>query len=216
MLSLILLMGLSAFIIYKLVDILGREEVRGETEWIESITHLFGKKDSEPQKAKDADFEVIPPEEASLPSNIRTIFETLRKEDKGFNAKFFIDGVKKAFEMIVDAVNNYHVDVLKELLNRSLYQSFNSELRKRFSEGPKYEVTLVKIKNVEILDAYIKGEMVYIKVKIDSQQIILTKDKDGKVIDGKADEILDISDIWTFWKEVKGKDYWELVKTSPK
>ena len=216
MLSLILLMGLSAFIIYRLIDILGREEMRGEPEWIESITHLFRKKDSEPQKAKDADFEVIPPEEASLPSNIRTIFETLRKEDKGFNAKFFIDGVKKAFEMIVDAVNNYHVDVLKELLSCSLDQSFNSELRKRFSEGPKYEATLVKIKNVEILDAYIKGEMVYIKVKIDSQQIILTKDKDGKVIDGKADEIQDISDIWTFWKEVKGKDYWELVKTSPK
>ena len=213
MLNLILLAALSIFIIHRLIRVLGKEEAQDQTPEMKPTTDSLKK---EVTQAKDADFEVIPPEEASLPDNIRAVFETLRREDRGFNAKTFIDGASKAFEMIIDAVNHYCVDVLKELLSHSFYKSFNAELRKRFNEGQKYEATLVKIKDIDILDAYIKDEMAYIKVKIDSQQIILTKDKEGKVIDGKPDEILDISDIWTFWKKIKGKDYWELIETSSK
>ena len=213
MLNLILLAALSLFIIHRLIMVLGKEQGQSRTPEVKPTTDSLEK---EVAQAKDADFEVIPPEEASLSDNIKAVFETLRKKDKGFNAKTFIDGASKAFEMIIDAVNHYYVDVLKELLEYKLYKQFVGELSKRHNHGPKYEATLVKIKNIEILDAYIKSEMAYIKVKINSQQIILTKDKEGKIIDGKPDEILDISDIWTFWKKVKEKDYWELMETSSK
>ncbi len=140
----------------------------------------------------------------------------MRKEDKSFNAKTFIDGTKKAFEMIIDALNNYYQDVLKELLEYNLYRHFVSELRKRHDSGLKYEITLVSIKSVEILEACIEDEIASIKVKIESEQIILTKGEKGEITAGKVDEILQISDIWTVSKNIKSESYWKLTETSSK
>ena len=212
MLDLILLATVSVFVVYRLIKTLGKAE-EGESIRVGSIVDLFKK---ETKQVQDADFEVVPAEEASLPDNIKVVFEELRKVEKHCNAKFFIDGVREAFEMIIDAVNHYYVDVLKELLEFKLYRNFISELGKRHGPGPKYEATLVKINDVKILDAYIKNEKAYIKVKIDSEQIILMKDKEGKVTSGKADEVLQVSDIWTFCKTIKGTGYWKLVEVNSK
>ena len=213
MLDLIFAAVIAVFVVYRLILVLGKEEYK-KPDIIESIRISILKEKA--KQAQDADFEVIPPEEASLPDNIRAVFEILRKEDKNFNAKTFIAGTKKAFEMIIDALNNYYQDVLKELLEYNLYRHFVSELRKRHDSGLKYEITLVSIKNVEILEACIEDEIASIKVKIDSEQIILTKDKKGEITAGKVDEILQISDVWTFSKNIKSESYWKLTETSSK
>ena len=212
MLDLILLATVSVFVVYRLIKTLGKAE-EGESIRVGSIVDLFKK---ETKQVQDADFEVVPAEEAPLSDNIRAVFEELRKVEKHCNAKTFIDGVREAFEMIIDAVNYYYVDVLKELLEFKLYRNFISELGKRHGPGPEYEATLVKINDVKILDAYIKNEKAYIKVKIDSEQIILMKDKEGKVTSGKTDEVLQVSDIWAFCKTIKGTDYWKLVEVNSK
>ena len=218
MLDLIFAAVIAVFVVYRLILVLGKEEYK-KPDIIESIRISILKEKA--KQAQDADFEVIPPEEASLPDNIRAVFEILRKEDKNFNAKTFIAGTKKAFEMIIDALNNYYQDVLKELLEYNFYRHFVSELRKRHDSGLKYEITLVSIKNVEILEACIEDEIASIKiasikVKIDSEQIILTKDKKGEITAGKVDEILQISNVWTFSKNIRSESYWKLTETSSK
>ncbi len=51
-------------------------------------------------------------------------------------------------------------------------------------------------------------------VKFVSQQINVTKDQEGRIIDGDPSEVANITDIWTFARPVKSRDpNWVLAAT---
>src|SRR5262245_26230524 len=47
-----------------------------------------------------------------------------------------------------------------------------------------------------------------------SRNLFLTRNKDGNVIDGNAERVTDITDIWTFTRDVSSRDpNWKLLAT---
>jgi predicted lipid-binding transport protein (Tim44 family) len=55
---------------------------------------------------------------------------------------------------------------------------------------------------------------VQVTVRFVSQLITATRDKSGAVIDGSAEKVTDITDIWTFARDVTSRDpNWKLVAT---
>ena len=51
-------------------------------------------------------------------------------------------------------------------------------------------------------------------MRFHSKLITATRDKDGNVIDGSADRVTDITDVWTFARDVTSRDpNWKLVAT---
>ncbi len=47
-----------------------------------------------------------------------------------------------------------------------------------------------------------------------SQLISATRDKAGNVIDGSPDKVTEVTDVWTFARDVTGRDpNWKLVAT---
>ena len=128
----------------------------------------------------------------------------------------FIDGTKKAFKMIIVAFNSNEIQTLKELLDYQLYQKFIKEINNRAINTVKQEVTLVGIKDVKIIDADIQDNVASIKLEIVSEQIIIGKDKDKKIVSGSANKILQICDIWTFNKQIKSGNLWQLTQTESK
>ena len=47
-----------------------------------------------------------------------------------------------------------------------------------------------------------------------SKLITATHDRGGKVVDGSADKVVDVTDVWTFSRDLRSQDpNWQLVAT---
>jgi predicted lipid-binding transport protein (Tim44 family) len=212
--DLIFLVAIAAFIIYKLFQSLGKEDKNlKQFKHIEPVLNSLKK---HVNHVKNVEFEVISIKEANLSPKIKQVFEKLTREEKSFSMDNFVDGAKKAFKMILVAFNSNEIQTLDELLDDKLYQKFIKEINNRAKNTVKQEVTLVGIKDVTIMDADIQDDVTSIKLEIVSEQIIIGRDKDKKIVSGSANKILQLSDIWTFSKQVKSGNLWQLTQTESK
>jgi hypothetical protein len=58
------------------------------------------------------------------------------------------------------------------------------------------------------------GRTAYVSVEFKSKQITALVDADGKIIEGDANAIVDVVDIWTFARDTRARDpNWALVET---
>jgi hypothetical protein len=57
---------------------------------------------------------------------------------------------------------------------------------------------LLSIDATEITAAELRGKTAYITLCLASQLLPATRYRDGNVIDGDADSIINVSDVWTF------------------
>lgn len=136
--------------------------------------------------------------------------------DPQFQQDEFLEGATKAFEMILEAVNKGDKDTLRALLAPKLFTQFDKLISAREKKGQTWDNTLVRVKSTNIDDVEIKdGSMVFITVKIVSDQILVTKDAKGKIIEGDPDQIEVLTDVVTFSRDATSDDpNWMLVKTT--
>lgn len=154
--------------------------------------------------------------ESDIEPNILKILQEIHSQDASFNLDAFLEGAKKAFKMIVLAVNNHDSTVLENLLEKDVYNDFMNEIQRREKKKIHYEVTLVGIKDIKILDATINKSKATIKLRIHSEQIIQVQDKELKTISNSCNSILEIFDTWSFSKEVTSVKTWLLSETLSK
>ncbi|MBZ9792723.1 Tim44/TimA family putative adaptor protein [Rhizobium sp. 3T7] len=138
----------------------------------------------------------------------------INKADASFDPKEFVNGARMAYEMIVMAFADGDRKALKNLLSREVYDGFDAAIADRESKGEKVKSTFVGIDKAEITSAEIKGTEVQITVRIVSQLISATYDKADKLMDGDAENVAEINDLWTFARDTRSRDpNWKLVAT---
>jgi len=131
-----------------------------------------------------------------------------------FDPDEFLRGAQTAFEMIIQAFADSNVDVLKPLLNQEVYNNFLQAIKTRESKNETLENTLVRIVSCETIEASMLDNFANITVKIVSEQINVTKDKKGDVINGDPDHISVVTDIWTFSRDaISENPNWKLIAT---
>ena len=65
-----------------------------------------------------------------------------------------------------------------------------------------------------LLDASLKAKSASLTIKFISQIISATKDKEGRVIEGDPNKVREVTDIWTFMRDLTSRDpNWKLVAT---
>ena len=134
--------------------------------------------------------------------------------DHSFDLHEFIDGAKGAFEMVTTAFAAGDRDTLKMLLAEDLYDSFERVIKTREGQGMTAGYELHRIKDARIADARTGGVMAYVTVDFDIEQTTTLRDKDGNIVEGDADKINEVHDIWTFARDTRSDDpNWELVST---
>ncbi len=158
------------------------------------------------------------PQEASPPSeltpSIKDGLKKIQAVDPAFNLDHFLGGAVTAFEMIVEAYATGDKGTLKTLLNPSVYKSFIGALEDREEAGQTVETKIIDLKDPEVINIDIKGKREQITLKFVSEQIIVTKDAEGKILDNPAHLTLTMNDIWTFSRLIGSKDpNWVLVAT---
>jgi predicted lipid-binding transport protein (Tim44 family) len=135
-------------------------------------------------------------------------------QDPSFDPKSFIAGARAAYEMIVTAYAQGDRRSLKNLLSKDVYDGFETAIKDRESRGEKAETRFVSIDKADITGADVKGKTAQVTVRFVSQLVSVTRDKDGNVIDGSPDKVTDVTDVWTFARDLSSRDpNWKLVAT---
>jgi predicted lipid-binding transport protein (Tim44 family) len=147
-------------------------------------------------------------------SAVATGLDAILTGDKNFDPRHFLTGARAAYEMIVTAFAQGDRRTLRDRLSKDVYDSFDSVIRDRESRGETAETRFVSIDSADITGAELRGRMAQITVRFISQIVSATRDKTGNVIDGSPDKVTDVTDVWTFARDLTSRDpNWKLVAT---
>jgi predicted lipid-binding transport protein (Tim44 family) len=134
--------------------------------------------------------------------------------DPNFNATQFLTGARAAYEMVVTAFAEGDRRNLKNLLSKEVYDGFEAAIREREGKGETVETKFVAIDKAEITAAELRGRTAHVTVRFISQLISATRDRAGTVIDGSPEKVIDVTDVWTFARDLSSRDpNWKLVAT---
>jgi predicted lipid-binding transport protein (Tim44 family) len=147
-------------------------------------------------------------------SDIATGLDAIAAADRTFDAKHFVAGGRQAYEMIVGAFAAGDRKTLRSLLSREVFEGFEGAIAEREARGETVDHSFVGINKAEMVDAGVKGGSEQITVRFVSSLISATKNKDGAVIDGDPTHVAEVTDVWTFARELASRDpNWRLVAT---
>jgi predicted lipid-binding transport protein (Tim44 family) len=138
--------------------------------------------------------------------------------DPAFDPDTFIRGAKQAYEMIVTAFAEGNRKLLKDLLSRDVYEGFTRAITDRESREEQVDQSFVGIDKADILESEVKSGIASITVRFVSQLISATRDKAGAIINGDSQRIKEVTDIWTFSRDIssakaRANPNWRLIAT---
>ena len=140
--------------------------------------------------------------------------DAIEREDKSFDVRNFLTGARAAYDMIVTAYAAGDRRQLKTLLGREVYDGFEAAIKDREGRGETVETRFVSIDGADLIGAEMRGKTAQVTVRFQSQLVSVTRDKAGNVIDGNPDKVTDVTDVWTFARDMSSRDpNWKLVAT---
>ena len=149
-----------------------------------------------------------------IEQNVLPGLEDISSADKSFDPKEFIEGAKAAYEMIIMSFAAGNRGALRDLLAKDVYESFVAAIADRESRGDTVDTTFVSIDRAIIDDAQLRAGTAQITMRFQSKLITATRSRDGHIVDGNPDKVVDMSDVWTFARETSSRDpNWRLVAT---
>ena len=225
----IIFLALAVFIFLRLRSVLGqrtgrerppydpyaaREPARPATDNVVQIPN----RPNEPVKPADGDAVATPVERwkgiAEPGSPVANGLDAVAVADRSFDANHFLTGARAAYEMIVNAYAEGDRRTLRNLLSRDVSEGFEAAITDREKRGDVVESRFVSIDKATITNAEVRGRSVQITVRFQSKLVTVTRNKAGEVIDGNAESVTDVTDVWTFARDASSRDpNWKLVAT---
>jgi predicted lipid-binding transport protein (Tim44 family) len=140
--------------------------------------------------------------------------EAIAASDTTFKLHPFVEGAKRAYEMVLEAFAKGDKAKLKSLLGKEVFESFAEAIDTRAKDGSNIVFQFVGVSKTEIDRASLEGKRASITLKFRSDMIHALVSKDGETLEGDAKTIRDVEDIWTFERDVSARDpNWKLVST---
>ncbi len=177
---------IAVFIIYRLRSVLGKRTG-------------FQKQPNKPQFANKNTKE----QELTIPQlkESEKKLENIYKHVNSFDHKAFLEGAKKAFEIIITAFNKGDKNTLKNLVSNDVFKAFEAAINDG-SNNPNSQFYSLVIDGVD--DAKVEDGKITISVNFISEQILGDNEED--VVKNK--------DTWVFQKpENSNEPTWTLIST---
>lgn len=167
-----------------------------------------------PRESPETDVMAVIDAYAKPGSELNRSLREVRALDPTFVPGDFVSGAGVAYEMIVTAFADGDRKTLKNLLSRDVYDGFIAAIDQREAKGEKAHSKFVGIEKADIIQAELKGTEINLTVRIVSQLVTATLDKDGEVIEGSREEVVEVNDVWTFARDAQSRDpNWRLIAT---
>lgn len=216
LLELIFFALLSAYIFYKLWSVLGQEteedKERREQKRRQFETMIEDNVIPLPQRQPRE--RLIDVEEEELKPGVRDGLRNLKEKDPSFNFTHFLKGARGAYEMISEAFAKEDTETLKLLLSPKVFDAFSKEISDRQRREESYEVTIDRFDRIDVDAIEIHEENAIIAVRFRTHQILVTKNKEGKIIENQAQISIPVTEIWTFSREIGASaPNWYLSRT---
>lgn len=152
---------------------------------------------------------------APAPGSVDAGVAEIRAADSGFDPAGFSQGARRAFEMIVAAFAQGDAAGLRPLLADAVNDSFAQAIRDRQGRGWTLTTTLIGIRSADVVAARMRGREALVTIKFVSDQVNVTRDADGQVVEGDPTKVETITDIWTFSRDTRARDpNWFLAETA--
>ncbi len=226
-LDIIILGVIAAFIIFRLRSVLGKRtgheqrptndpfkpQQGGEDD---KVVHLpdRGKPEGADLGRKDESFDDLPETPVEGEGDLGAGLTKIKLADRAFEPGEFITGARMAFEMVIGAFAGGDKKTLRPLLANEVFDNFAQAIDAREENNQKLETTLIGITESEIIEADLQQKTAFVTVKFVSEQVNVTRDTDGEVVDGDPSHVAKITDIWTFARNTRSRDpNWTLVAT---
>ena len=225
----IIFLALAVFIFLRLRSVLGqrtgrerppydpysREPARPKSDKVVSLPNRATEAAAQQKPAEPA----VPPGErwkgvAEAGSAAAAGLDAIVAADSTFDPGAFLTGARSAYEMIVTAYAEGDRRTLKNLLSRDVFEGFEAAISEREKRGETVESRFVSIDEAEIAGAEQRGKTAQVTVRFLSQLVTATRDRQGNVVDGNPEKVVEVTDVWTFSREVSSRDpNWKLVAT---
>ncbi|RDV04056.1 Tim44/TimA family putative adaptor protein [Undibacter mobilis] len=226
----IIFLALAVFIFLRLRSVLGqrtgrerppydpyaaREPVRPAGD---NVVQIPNRPTEATRKPDDAAAESAPVERwkgiAEAGSAVANGLDAVAVADRSFDVNHFLTGARAAYEMIVTAYAEGDRRTLRNLLSREVAEGFEAAITEREKRGETVESRFVSIDKSVITNAEVRGRSVQLTVRFQSKLVTATRNKAGEVIEGNAESVTDVTDVWTFARDASSRDpNWKLVAT---
>jgi predicted lipid-binding transport protein (Tim44 family) len=226
----IIFLALAVFIFLRLRSVLGQRtgrerppydpysarEVR--TPATDKVVALPPRPAAEPAPARSVDVPSVPADRwkgvADSGSSTATGLDAITSADAAFDVQHFITGARAAYEMVVTAFAEGDRRQLRNLLSREVYDGFDAAIGEREGRGETAETRFVSIDGATVTAAELRARTAQITIRFVSKLITATRDKSGAVIEGNAEKVTDVTDVWTFARDVSSRDpNWKVIAT---
>ena len=177
---------IAVFIIYRLRSVLGKRTG-------------FQKKPNEEQFVKKQPLQ----KELKIPQlkENEQKLENVYKNITSFDHKLFLEGAKKAFEIIITAFNKGDKNTLKGLVSKDVYNAFEKAINEG-SNNPNSQFYSLVVDGID--DAKVENGKIIIAVNFISEQILSNNEED----------IVKNKDTWVFEKPKNSNGpTWTLIST---
>jgi predicted lipid-binding transport protein (Tim44 family) len=219
-LDLIIFAMIAAFLVFRLRNVLGRR-TGNERPPQEPNSQRNGPRPAPAaDNANEENVVALPdrePDDAFVEQAEGVLGENLRQirdADPSFNSEKFVEGARGAFEMVVTSFAAGDRETLRPLLSDEVYENFAGAIVERADKGQTMEMTLVGISSCDIIEASMDGRVAFVTIKFVTEQIEVTRDSAGEVIEGDPTRVTTVNDIWTFARNTRSRNpNWTLVAT---
>src|SRR6202167_457241 len=226
----IIFLALAVFIFLRLRSVLGQRtgrerppydpysarEVR--TAATDKVVTLPPRPTAEPAPARSVDVPSVPADRwkgvADSGSSTASGLDAITSADATFDVQHFITGARAAYEMVVTAFAEGDRRQLRNLLSREVYDGFDAAIGEREGRGETAETRFVSIDGATVTAAELRARTAQITIRFVSKLITATRDRSGAVIEGNAEKVTDVTDVWTFARDVSSRDpNWKVIAT---
>lgn len=227
MFEIILAAVVAGVVLFRLYSVLGRKtghEKTPQEKYRDKLPERYREQTSPPGDNAAGDNVVTLPDRmatraanaADKPSDaVSRGLMDIKLADRKFESEDFIQGAKGAYEMIVTAFAQGDRATLRPLLSDEVFSAFDSVINGHEERKEVVELTFVGFSGVRFVQAELKSNLAEVTLAFQSKYITLTKNEDGVVIEGDANAVRDVTDIWTFARDVTSRDpNWTLIATS--
>lgn len=213
----IILAVIAVLLFARLWTVLGRRNDEDKLRPNPFLAPLFPAQNKKEQDPKKEPVRELPPLLQSFkapPTSLAGGLEQIKHRDPAFDEKQFLQTAKLHFTLIVEDFAKGDLTQITSLLAPAVAAHFQTALEARNKAGQKAESKIISIKEADTDAARLDGDQARITVRFVSIQENILRDANGQVIGGAPGKREEVTDLWTFTRDMVVADAnWLLAET---
>ncbi|MBT8473314.1 MAG: Tim44 domain-containing protein [Marinicaulis sp.] len=206
---LLILAVITAFILFRLFSVMGTRTGHEHSHDIEAPERQSSR--DQPYQNNDASEADAPP----APTPVSTNARKLRDADPEFDEGMYLEGARGAYEMIVEAFTSGDLRSIRQYISDDVYEAFKQAVIARDDAGHTSELKFVGIEHAAIVNSEVDDTTMSATTEFSSNQVRVTRNADGEVVEGDPNRIDLVKDRWVFSRKRGSRDpNWILTATS--